>query len=207
MAKVKLNLRGLPDAQVIQQATNIKTALTGNATFTTPTPTLVALGTLISTAATKLTTAENAQTTAKLATADKDVALDALRAGLVQLANYVDLTANGDEVKILSAGMQVRAAAAPVGVPAQPASLALTGGDAEGELDAQWDGVNGAKSYELQLSPDPITGSSWVAHGAVTKSKAALTGLASGARMWARVRAVGAAGPGAWSDPAVKTVP
>jgi len=41
----------------------------------------------------------------------------------------------------------------------------------------------------------------------VTKSKTAVTELTSGARMWARVRAVNAAGQGAWSDVATKIVP
>jgi hypothetical protein len=33
------------------------------------------------------------------------------------------------------------------------------------------------------------------------------SGLASGQRVWVRVRAIGAAGPGPWSDPATKIVP
>ena len=40
-----------------------------------------------------------------------------------------------------------------------------------------------------------------------TNIKTAMTGLTSGAKMWARVRAVASAGQGAWSDPAVKIVP
>ena len=207
MAKVKLNLKGLSDTQVIQQCNNIKTAMTGNATFATPTPTLTAFGTLITTAQTTLTAAENAQTAAKQATANKDTAIAALQAGAAQLATYVELTAAGDESKILSAGMQVRAAATPAGVPVQVANLAITAGDSDGELDLQWDPVQGAKSYEVQLSPDPMTATSWVGKPSVTKSQSAVTGLTSGARMWARVRAVGSAGPGAWSDPATKIVP
>lgn len=207
MAKVKLNLKDLPDAQIIQQCTNYKTALTGNATFATPTPTLTAFGTLITTAQTKLTTADNAQTLAKQATADKNAAITALLAGAAQLATYVDLTANGDESKILSAGMQVRAAAAPAGVPGQVQNLSVTAGDADGELDSQWDPQAGAKSYELQMCPDPITSGGWASKPPVTKSKTSAGGLTSGARLWSRVRAIGSAGPGAWSDPAVKTVP
>ena len=41
----------------------------------------------------------------------------------------------------------------------------------------------------------------------VTKSKAVATGLSTGTRIWARVRALNAAGPGAWSDIATKIVP
>jgi hypothetical protein len=46
MAKPKLNLDRLNPDEVVSLASTIKTALTGNATFTTPNPTLVALGTL-----------------------------------------------------------------------------------------------------------------------------------------------------------------
>ena len=38
MAKVKLNLFSLTDDQLLQKANDLKTALTGNANFTTPLP-------------------------------------------------------------------------------------------------------------------------------------------------------------------------
>jgi hypothetical protein len=207
MAKVKLNISRLSDADAIQLCTNIKTALTGNATFTTPTPTLSAFGTLITNAQTALTASENAQTAAKSATAAKDTAIAALKAGATTLANYVNLTAAGDETKIMSAGMAVASSASPTSTPGQVMDLAITSGDSGGELDLQWDSVSGAKSYEVQLSPDPMTSTSFVAQPSVTKSKAVITGLTSGARMWVRVRAVSAGGQGAWSDPATKIVP
>jgi hypothetical protein len=41
-----------------------------------------------------------------------------------------------------------------------------------------------------------------------SKSSATIPGLTSGAKLWARVRAVGADNqPGPWSDPATKVVP
>jgi len=50
MAQITMNFKGLSDLAIIQQCLNIKTAMTGNATFATPTPTLIAFGTLITTA-------------------------------------------------------------------------------------------------------------------------------------------------------------
>lgn len=207
MGKVKINLKGLTDLQTIQLATDIKTALTGNASFTTPTPTLVAGGTTITAGQTALTAADASVAAGKLATANKNTAIDNVRALITQWANYIEFTANGDEAKILSAGVQVRATAAPLGIPDQVDNLGVTAGDADGELDPNWDAVPGARSYEIQVSPDPITSTSWVAKGSVTKSKAVLSGLTSGQKMWVRVRAVGSAGPGPWSDPATKVVP
>jgi hypothetical protein len=207
MAKVKLNTAGLTDLQLIQLGTDMKTALTGNPNFTTPVPTLIAGGTILTTAQTKLTASDTLQAAAQQGTTDKNVSIDAVRALLTQWGNYIELTANGDESKIQSAGVQVRATRAPVGIPDQVQNLGVTAGDNEGELDPNWDSVANAKTYEMQSSPDPITGTSWVAKGSVTKSKGTLTGLTSGAKMWVRVRAIGTAGPGAWSDPATKVVP
>lgn len=207
MAKVKLNLNNLPDAQVIQRATEIKTAMTGNAAFATPIPTLTVVGTAITAAQTALTTSDNAAATSKQATATKDNAVDALRVLIMQLATYVDLTAAGDQTKILSAAMDVRSARTPSGKPDMVSNLSVTSGDSAGELDLQWDTVAGAKSYDVQTSPDPVTASSWTSQSTVTKSKTAATGLPSGTRVWTRVRAVNSAGEGAWSSSISKIVP
>jgi hypothetical protein len=51
-------------------------------------------------------------------------------------------------------------------------------------------------------------GMSWACKKTAVKSSATVEGFTSGARMWLRVRAVGADNAtGPWSDPAVKTVP
>ena len=207
MAKVKLDFRNLPDSEIIQQCTNIKTALTGNASFSTPTPTLTAFGTFITTAQTKLTVSDNAQTASKQATADKDAAIAALLAAASQLATYVDLTAGGDESKIMSAGMNVRAPRTPSAPPSPVANLSITAGDNVGELDLHWDPAQRAKSYEVHTSPDPVTNSSWNSKPSVTKSKTTVTDMTSGTRVWARVRAINSAGQGAWSSSISKVVP
>ncbi|MFT5471462.1 MAG: hypothetical protein ACI8UO_006596, partial [Verrucomicrobiales bacterium] len=112
----------------------------------------------------------------------------------------------GDEAKILSAGMDVRDTGGPVQMT-QVTGLDAGFGDDAGEVDLNWDPIRGSKSYEVQRSPDLVTAESWT-HGAVsTKSKATLNGLPTGTRCWFRVRAVGANGNGAWSDPATKIVP
>jgi len=198
MAEIKLNFKGLSDLAIIQQCLNIKTALTGNATFPTTTPTLAAFGTLITTAQNKLTAADTAQQAAKLATADKDAAIAALLAGAKQLAASVSVTANGDALKIQSAGFSVKATAAPVGELPAPQNLSATGGDQEGENDLHWNPVNGRTSYLAEHRTTP--NGPWVQFYAGKKSSATATGLVSGTQYDFRVRAVGAAGPGPWSD-------
>ena len=207
MAIIKLNFKGLSDLGIIQQCTNIKTAMTGNANFATPTPTLPNFTTLITTAQAKLTAADTAAQNAKLATADKDNAIAALLVGVNQLADYVSMVAVGDGVKIQSAGFSLKSASTPKTIPNQVVNLAITAGDNAGELDLQWDPVTDAKTYEVQTSPDPMTATSFVGKGSATKSKMAVLDLTSGARYWARVRATNSAGTGAWSDVATKIAP
>ena len=207
MAKVKFSLSGVPDSDAIQTCSELKTALTGNANFATPPVTLTAFGTLITTAQAKLTASDNALAASKQATADKDNAIATLAAAANQLAAYVDLTANGDESKILSAGLSVRAARAPQTVPEQVQNLSVTAGDNAGSLDVHWDGMDNAKSFEVQISADPFTDATWKPADTVTNSKSALTGLTSGGKIWVRVRAINSKGKGAWSDVAVKVVP
>jgi hypothetical protein len=207
MAKVSLNLSRLSVPERLALAQQIITAMTGNANFATPNPPLTELTTLLAAANTKTQAAEAARQAAIQATTERNTALDALMAALTLEAAYVQNASGGNPAIIQSAGMNVAGAAAPVGPVGQVLNLALSAGDAERQLDAQWDPVRGASNYELQTSPDPVTATSWSLYGSAPASKTVVSGLTSGARMWVRVRAVGAAGPGPWSDPATKIVP
>ena len=103
--------------------------------------------------------------------------------------------------------MDVQLPRQPVAVPAQVQNLAVTSGDDTGELDAQWDPVSGTKTYEVQFATDMAFTLGLVSPKPPTKSKAVVTGLTSGTRMWCRVRATNAAGTGAWSNAVSKIVP
>lgn len=207
MDKIKLNVTKLSPEQLVSLANNIKTAMTGNANYTTPNPSLASLGTLITTAQTKIAAQVTAANAAKLATSDRDAASTALGDALKTLASYVENTSGGDKVKIESAGFEVRGPSSSIGDLTQVLNLAVSEGDNDGELDAQWDRVYGAKHYEVQTSVDPITAGSWVLKMSASKTRCTISGLTSGQRMWVRIRAIGAAGPGPWSDPSVKIVP
>jgi hypothetical protein len=206
MAQVKLNLDRLTREERINLARQIHTAMTGNANFPTPNPALTALDS----ATDALETGNGELNLLRQQAKEKTVEVDGLDTAhsqvLRDLAAYVQNTSGGDEGKILSAGMAVRDPAAPVTMTAVT-GLESTPGDDSGEIDLSWNPVRGASSYEIQSSPDPITPTSWGHAGISTKSSLTLTGQPSGARCWWRVRAVGASGPGPWSDPATKIVP
>lgn len=206
MAQVKLSLDRLTRDERIALAQQIHTQMTGNASFPTPSPALTALDAAI----TALATGNSELNVLRQQAKEKTVEVDTLDASLSQvlrdLAAYVQNASGGDESKILSAGMSVREAAAPVTMT-PVTGLESSPGDDSGEIDLSWNPVRSASSYEVQSSPDPITPTSWGHAGISTKSSLTLTGQPSGARCWWRVRAVGANGPGAWSDPATKIVP
>jgi hypothetical protein len=207
MAKPKLNLDQLSFDEKLTQANQIKTKLTGNATFPNPVPTLTAYGPLITAASASNAAWMDVQLLSKQRTAERLAAYAALDAATVQLAAYVEAASGGDAAKIESAGMSVRGQRTPPQVPAQVLNLSLTTGDFPGTLDVAFDPTSGAKTYELQTSPDPMSESSWVFKQSLAKSSGTIAGLTSGSKVWVRVRAVGAAGAGPYSDPAVKVVP
>lgn len=207
MPKVKLNLRNLSTLEIIDLARRVIRALTGNAAFPNPQPSLAVL----TTATDDLETSNNNLETSRQEAAtnlqirdDKQVAILGL---LRQSAAFVDAVAGDDESKILSAGMDVRSAPSFQTQPAgAPGNLSGSQSDHEGEIDLHWDTVKGA-SYEIQRSNDPPTATSWQ-HAAVSvKSSVTITGLVSGTRYWFPVAAVTSAGQSGWSDPATKIAP
>src|SRR5436190_12128568 len=157
MAKVKLELRTLTPDELVALANNIKTAMTGNANFATPNPTLAALGTAITAAQTKIAAYNTAVSATSTALSDRDTSLQNLRGLLTQEGAYVENITGGDKTKIESAPMGVRADAAPAGPPTQVLNLVVTAGDNDGSLDVAFDPVRGANSYEIWTSLDPVS--------------------------------------------------
>jgi len=88
-----------------------------------------------------------------------------------------------------------------------PPRLAVVGRDSDKKLRPSRSHFSQhARRQQLHdpKSPDPITRTSWTLGVVSTKSSATLSGLTSGTKYWFRVAAIGAAGQGAWSDPATK---
>src|SRR5258706_8512465 len=137
MAKVRLGLQGLAPEDRIAQAPVIKTAMTGNANFTTPNPPLTAYNTAITAAQTKVAAYNSAKAAAETALADRDAALATMDGLTTQLGDYVQNITGGDKTKIESAGMDTRADAAPVTMT-QVLDLVLSEGDDAGNLHIVW---------------------------------------------------------------------
>jgi hypothetical protein len=103
--------------------------------------------------------------------------------------------------------MDIRAGATPIGIPATPAALSAAEGAKTGTISLKWKTVRGAKSYLVRMTDTIADNASWKQAAVVTKAAASIEGLVSGKQYWFQTSAVGAAGQGAWSDPAVKVAP
>lgn len=207
MASIVTGLNSMTDVQVIQFAKQIQTALTGNANVPAPNPALSTLQTLIATAESTIDTYEAEKAILRSKKNLRDEAMKALCNGLRLEADTVQAATGGDPDKMATTGFRASKRPTPVGTPAQVTRLVLEAAPIEGTLKACWKPVRGVKVYELESSPDPVGANTWTYKGTVTKAKAAINSFVSGTRIWLHVRAIGAAGPGPWSDPAVKTVP
>jgi len=207
MAIIALGLSKLTREQNIQLAKDIKSGMTGNANTPSPNPTLATIGTLTSAAEAALTAlkaAKLAYDAALLTCAD---AFTALNAGLTQEAAYVQDVTLGNAVKIESTNMPIRKPSLPIGPLGQVMNLAVKAGANAGELKANWKKLRGAKSYEVQVSVDPYTPTTWRGVAPSTKTRTVIPDLTSGAKMWVRVRGIGKGDPGVWSDVATMIVP
>lgn len=207
MSKVRLSLDKLNADGTVALATTIITAMTGNANFTTPNPSLATITTEKTTTAAKIAAVNTLKASLATAVADRDAHVATLGGLLTQLGAYAENVTGGDKVKLESGGLGVRADAAPITLT-QVLNLVLTAGDFDGTLDVSYDPTRGATGYEIWTSVDPITGTSWAFNKTASKSSDTVPGLTSGTKLWVRVRATGANNAfGPWSDPATKTVP
>ena len=207
MAKIALGLGKLKPEPKIQLAKDIKTGMTGNANTPNPNPPLATIGTLTTTAETKLTAVNALEETLKVARQELENALSALDGGLTLEAAYVQDVTGGDAVKIATTNMPIKRPSVPIGPLGQVQDLKVKAWLHEGELHAGWKKLRGAASYDVQVCADPISPTGWRSVEPSSKVRTVITGLTSGAKMWVKVRGIGKGDPGQWSDPATKIVP
>lgn len=203
MALVALKLQEKTVPELIEYARKIVTAMTGNANFSTPIPSLAN----VSAGATAL---ENAYVAALNRDTEKKAIMRNARKNLetllTQEGDYVQSASGGDELKILSAGMDVKAPAQPVGLLSAPENLVAKDGGNEGEIELRWKKVQKSTGYLVEISTDDNDPTKWqfLANTTVTKYEA--KNLPSGEIRYFRVCATNSAGNGTWSDVAKKRV-
>jgi hypothetical protein len=216
--KVKLQLKDKNPDDLKQFGNDIVDAMTGNANFATPVPTLTSVDTLVQNLETKINARTARESDLQVATQQMNAAADLLAAALTNLGTYVETTANNTGTAanpaaaiVESAGMDVAGSSTtPVGPMPKVTGLSGTAGDENGEVDLHWDPVRrGLAAYVIQMTNDPaaLTGWTILPNSAPKKSKSSQQGLTSATRVWFRVAAQGTAGQGPFSDPVQVTVP
>ncbi len=203
MPKVKLALAELSVSEKIQLTDHIVGSMTDNAAYPTPNPSLADVQEQLTKVKDAAAKAEEIRKQSQIATIELENEEDALDAVLTQLGSYVENASGGEEARILSAGMDVRAESTAIGIPAAPGPIAATAGDAPGEVDLSWSRVRGAKSYVIQHAPAAdAADADWKFATTTTRSSGTVTGLTPGTRYWFRVAATAPAGQSPWSSPA-----
>jgi hypothetical protein len=205
--QVVLNLQGLSVPDKIEKARSIIKAMTGNANFATPGNLLVKTGEVADRLQNSYTKALDARGVSVTLTAITKQDEDAFDREATALKHYVEGESKGDEAKIKSAGMDIKAAAAPIGIPQRPESIKAIEGHKNGSVDLKWKSVRGARSYIVRITATIADTASWKQVLVVTKAAATIESLVSGTQYWFQTAAVGAAGQGPWSDPTTKVAP
>ncbi len=196
---VKLGITGLTPEELLERADAHIVALTGNATFPTPVPTLVQQqADRDALAAANVAMANNGGKQDRLV---QEACVAKVKSNLKELAGYVQAVSGGDPVKIASAGFGTRALPQPSEPLPAPGNVRLQITKLPGELKAIWGGLEDSRIYELEYTDkDPLVPENWKPLKMLSDNSYLLQGLASHVPVSIRVRGVSPLGVGPWSD-------
>lgn len=199
MALVNMDYNGKPVPEKITKGRLFTSKLTGNADFPIPNPSLAELVADTNVLESAYNAAQDGGKSSRQALKEAE---DKLDSQVSILGAYIQSASLGNENKILSTGALVRKEGTPIGELPAPTDVLAKTGDMEGTVEVKWKKVTGAKSYLLQIATD-LAIANWAYLGACTATKFTATGLPTGKKHMYRVAALGAAGVGPWSDPAI----
>ena len=202
MKKIKLNLSALSDLQLAAFADAIVTSMTANANFTTPDPALATLTGDANAIRNKITQIADLDAQHDVAAGQLTALLQATRNDVRMMGDYVQDKSDGNPDKIRSAGFDVQGEPELLGDLAGVENLRVAFSNVEGQLNSRWNKVRGASSYIVEHALNPS--GPWTPAAVTTRVSHKITGLTPGQKDYVRLCAVGAAGPGPWSDLACK---
>ncbi|MFN0254115.1 fibronectin type III domain-containing protein [Pedobacter ureilyticus] len=195
--KLILDYNKLADAALTVKAINIKNGLTDNDNFPTTVPSLADFTLLqeaFDLALSKTVSADRIQI------ALKNQARATLLAAMRQLALDIDAQANGDRAKLLSSGFDLAANGETATTITAPTEFRLLDGINAGELKLTCKRVLNAVSYLFEYTDEaPTEATKWTVQPASSR-EFTLRGLRSGARIYARIKAIGRRGQEANSE-------
>lgn len=204
---IRVSFNHLKPSDLLAQGQTIVSSMSGNSGFPEPWPATVPPLAQIQTDVATLQSAVTATTTGdKTQIPARNAARQALATDLAELGFYVQSVAKDDQVLLAGTGFPLRQSASrsiAVDAPPAPGGLRLARGSASGSLVVRASPSPRAGSYDLQLTTgDPTVEANWVAGGSYMNcGRIELTGLTPLKTYSVRLRALGAAGTGAWTPP------
>ncbi|MEO5942431.1 MAG: hypothetical protein ABIP30_09985 [Ferruginibacter sp.] len=186
-SKLTTGFNVLTDSLFQTTSESIYVSMQGNPNFPTTVPDMSVINTAVQLFNTTL---NNAQTRDRNAVALKNEAREALTDLLIQLANSVMATANGNRAMLVSSGFDLAKDSETTPLT-KPENIQLADGPNAGELVVKVDREKNAKSYIYQCTLDPLTDSSQWTQAISTSSKYTFKNLGTAQKYWCRVAAVG----------------
>lgn len=175
----------------------ISDGMHGNTSFPNPTPTMEVFDAARDSYSKAL---ELASSRGADAIANKNQLRVQLIALLIELANYVTLTANGDRAKLISSRFDLRKQGMPRPPIPKPQNIKVVDGPNPGMIVMSVDAVPGSRSYSHEYTADPLTPDSVWTVVSSTSRKCTISNLESGKKIWCRIAAVGIRGQFTYSD-------
>jgi hypothetical protein len=198
MNRLNTGFSRVSDGQLVNIAQSVIAALTGNEHFPALNPSLATVGAAL---------AELRVALAMPRGIARNAAINGRRPKLVtlleQLARNLELTPGVTDAMLATSGFWLRRMPTRTSAAVDaPANVRLKATGTSGQLQVLCRAVGRARAYQVQFTQHP-NGDQWNDGGVFASTRAILiNGLTRGKDYWARVRAIGPAGPGPWSDPA-----
>jgi len=197
MRIIKAGLTGLKAPNLVAKSAHVEEAMTANANFATPTPSIAEL-----TAARIALTAAimEAQSGAHAAIATKNEAAKTMARLITALSRYVN-SATDDVTIAVTSGFGLAKKPDPVEQLEAPTNYVGNTGTLAGEIKLRWKGVRGARMYQTYICDgDPSTDGVWRPAGLSSKGRITITGLITDKLYSFKTAALGVVGEGPLSE-------
>lgn len=201
-SKIKTPFDASSDAEFETKAGSIHDSMLKSPYFAAPVPDLSVIQTDLQGYSAALIAAK---TKDKSAIAAKIDARRKLTLSLIQLADSVTTTANGDRTKLISSGFDLVKPGESNPIK-KPDIITLSDGVNPGELIVKVPAVKGAKAYSPQYTPDPLTADSQWTQFMCSTSKYTFKNLPSAQKLWCKMSVMGPYGQVVYSDAVCRVV-
>lgn len=195
--KLILDYKRYSDKDLLMISSNVVTKLTGNVNFPETQPTIAAF-TLLQTKFSECLQKANGGDREQIAL--KNQAKEALTDSMRLLAMNIDWLANGDKAKLLSCGFILASVGDRSTSLGQPKNFKILDTQSIGQLKLQCNRADNALSYVFEFAyEEDFLNNVWTIKTASTRSLV-ISGLISGKKVYARIKAVGRKGQESYTE-------